>query len=419
MSKGRTYRQHALLRDSHPAIYAQIDAARNPELDLDTLSAGSGRDVVWTCPRGPDHVWPAKPSGRTKAASGQGCPFCANKRLSVTNSVAALYPDLAATFDPDLNDGLTADRAIAAGTKTYVWRCAAGPDHIWPSTLHNRAGKRTRSNGCPFCFSLRLSVTNSIAARYPHLAPQVDPSLNSGLTADQIIGKLAIKITWRCPEGPDHVWSSRVQSRIDGKGCPFCANKRLSVTNSLRINHPHLANQIDPTLNPGVDPGSLIAGGHQRIVWRCPTEPDHTWSTSVLARISSGSGCPKCASSGYRPDRPGYLYLAARTHRGVVQRKIGITNVPDIRRRQLRRSGWEELDLLGPIDGALARTIEQEHLRALRGAGIMVHENLTRADKFGGYTETWAYADYPVDTLVGVLEALDYDGLGPNMSVAA
>jgi hypothetical protein len=68
--------------------------------------------------------------------------------VSVTNSLATRFPAVAAQLDPELNDGLTADRIVAASQRKVWRRCAAEPDHIWRATLANRTGA---GSGCPSC----------------------------------------------------------------------------------------------------------------------------------------------------------------------------------------------------------------------------------------------------------------------------
>ena len=79
-------------------IAAQWHPTRNGTLTPDQIVAGSHRKVWWKCSEGPDHEWATQLSSRTD--SGTGCPYCSGKKLSVTNSLASLRPDLAAQWHP-------------------------------------------------------------------------------------------------------------------------------------------------------------------------------------------------------------------------------------------------------------------------------------------------------------------------------
>jgi hypothetical protein len=75
--------------------------------------------------------------------------------------------------------------------------------------------------------------------------------------------------------------------------------------------------------------------------------------------------------------------------------KIGITNVPEIRMQQHGRKDWTLVELIGPMDGVLAKDWESDILCLLR----IRQAEFLRAEvhgKFSGYTEAWREASYPV-----------------------
>jgi hypothetical protein len=134
------------LASRHPEIAAEWHPTKNGNLTPADVTAGSNRKVWWRCPKGPDHEWPASIAKRT--GSGRGCPFCAGKRLSITNSLARLYPEIASQWHPTNNGNLTPDKVVAGIPKKAWWKCPEGPDHEWPATLANRTKGDT---GCPCC----------------------------------------------------------------------------------------------------------------------------------------------------------------------------------------------------------------------------------------------------------------------------
>ena len=118
---------------------------------------------------------------------------------------------------------------------------------------------------------------------------------------------------------------------------------------------------------------------------------------------TTGSGCPKCAKYGYHQTSPGWLYLMKHPHWGLLQ--IGITNVPQIRRRQHERIGWRLIDMLGPMDGSVARNTEQSLLLLLPSLGaVMTAEQI--AGKFSGFTECWVADSFPVTSLNELIDRL-------------
>jgi hypothetical protein len=144
--------------NNYPDVAAQLDSELNDGLTPDQVVAGSNTPLVWRCDRGPDHTWSAPPAART--AAGTGCPTCAGKQPSVTNNLAR-YPDLAAEFDPDLNNGLTPDQIVAGSETPRRWRCRNDPSHMFEQTPANR----TRlGQGCTRCSMVGRSIQEILIA---------------------------------------------------------------------------------------------------------------------------------------------------------------------------------------------------------------------------------------------------------------
>ena len=81
------------LRRDFPTLASEWDYERNQGLDPSSLTTTYGPPVYWKCNKGSDHSWQRVIGERIK--SGQGCPFWRNKKVSVTNCLAILRPDLA------------------------------------------------------------------------------------------------------------------------------------------------------------------------------------------------------------------------------------------------------------------------------------------------------------------------------------
>ena len=62
---------------------------------------------MWKCDKGPDHEWQQEVRRRTGLGTeASGCPFV-NQKVSVTNQLAILAPDLAKEWHPTKNGALT------------------------------------------------------------------------------------------------------------------------------------------------------------------------------------------------------------------------------------------------------------------------------------------------------------------------
>jgi hypothetical protein len=274
-----------------PEVAAQWHPTENGDLTPEMIVAGSNKVVAWRCPKGPDHAWKTRVVERT--SGGKGCPFCTGRKPSATNSLASLHPTLAAEWHPLLNGELTPDLVVAGTCRKAWWQCSRDPDHVWQAPVVVRAKKGV---GCPHCEGRVATPGNSLAAEFPEVAAQWHPTKNGALTPDRVLPRAGIRAWWTCPEGPDHQWEATVANRTaGGTGCPFCAGRRASVTNSLAALHPEIAAEWHPERNGELTPDQVVAGSAKRHWWKCPEGPDHEWEASPANRTKLGRGCPCCA----------------------------------------------------------------------------------------------------------------------------
>jgi hypothetical protein len=280
------------------AGYANLRAEWHPTRNVGIypyeLSHGSNRRVWWKCANGPDHEWQAVAASRVprNGRRATGCPFCDGKRFSKTNSLLARFPALAAEWHRGKNGALRPASVIATSRREVWWKCRAGSDHEWRESIRHRTRTSTK---CPFCTGRKLSVTNSLGRRYPHLARQWHQERNGWVTPADVRWGDRRSVWWRCDRGPDHEWRATIVYRTTDPKCPFCTGKRSSVTNSLAAKHPSLARQWHPKRNGALKPTHVQPSSTRRVWWRCFKGPDHEWQATVVARSIKGSGCPFCA----------------------------------------------------------------------------------------------------------------------------
>ncbi|MFE2534940.1 zinc-ribbon domain-containing protein [Streptomyces sp. NPDC059371] len=290
---GRVLTPATSLASVRPDIAAQWHPTRNGETRPQDVMPGSATKVWWKCPAGGDHEWAASPSARARAKNPTGCPCCAGYQLSVTNSLASLYPEVAAQLCPERNDGLLPGLVLAGTAQVLWWRCSGGLDHVWEASV---VARTKGGNGCPYCANRRTSKTNTLAL-LPELVAEFDFAKNAPHTPQSLHQSARQKVWWRCPMGPDHRWCTTVANRArTGHGCPFCLNQHVSVTNSLATLFPQIATELDPALNGGRTAHHYVATSSTTATWHCAF--GHTWTLPVVARTraaaNGGGGCPDC-----------------------------------------------------------------------------------------------------------------------------
>ncbi len=273
-----------------PGIAAQWHPTLNGELAPDKIGTGSRRKVWWKCGRNPRHAWQATVAKRVHAA--HGCPLCSNHRVGPDNSLAAKHPKLAAEWHPTKNGELTANMVVPGCSKRAWWKCDKGADHEWQTIVFHRA---KNGSGCPFCANDKVSVTNSLATRFPGVAAMWHPKKNGALTPEGVVATSERRVWWKCPKAEDHEWSGTVAGRTSGTGeCPFCSGQRVAKSNSLAMRFPEVAAQWHASRNGKLKPSAVHSGSGMRVWWKCRNGPDHEWLTSVSHRTRLGTRCPYC-----------------------------------------------------------------------------------------------------------------------------
>ena len=273
----------------YPRLVAEWHPTRNPDVYPDEVSYGSGKRIWWKCPKGSDHEWCVSATNRT--SHGRGCPFCANRAVSVTNSLASLAPEIAREWHPTKNGKLTPDGIVAQSHRSAWWRCGADPSHVWHARLSNRWWNDA---GCPFCTNQRVSKKNALATTMPELAREWDRRSNGALTARDVARTSKQKVWWQCARNPGHRWKASIgdRAKIWPRGCPACALNPPGASFANRC--PELVREWDRKRNGAVKPNDVSYGSHVRAWWRCSGNGAHRWE-AVLNERSRGSGCPFCA----------------------------------------------------------------------------------------------------------------------------
>lgn len=175
-----------------------------------------------------------------------------------------------------------------------------------------------------------------------------------------------------------HTWSIAPSDVQQGQACPECARKKkgqyqvLPQSEWQRRAAAVGLKWLEPVKHSGTPTMALCLECGNK--W--PKSPDG---------VTSGSGCPNCASTGFDYSAPSTVYLLVNQD-GIA--KVGITGQGRVRRLRLNKLALQgfELERVWEFDsGADARTVEKETHRRWR-----LEDGLPPAIPAGteGYTET-------------------------------
>lgn len=194
-----------------PELASTFDPALNPGVDLRMVDPRSKAKLSWRCQLG--HVWTVAPANRL---GGQGCPYCANKKvLKGFNDLASKFPEIAAQWSFERNPKLP-DEVNFASNAVHWWKCEL--NHLYRQAISNKTLKVYK---CPYCSRKTvLKGFNDLASEFPELSKEWHPSRNGTLKPEMVVSGTSRRIWWKCTAG--HEWPAAPSTRIKGIGCPSC-----------------------------------------------------------------------------------------------------------------------------------------------------------------------------------------------------
>lgn len=214
------------LATTHPNIVKEWHSTKNGNLTPHDVTPGSGKKVWWQCSCDSCHEWEAKPCSRT---NGTGCPFCSNTKISQSNSLASIKPELIEEWDFEKNYPLTPYDVTAGSTKKVHWKCKKADDHEWIGQINYRVIRWEKGQGrCPCCGGDKVVRSNCLATLRPDIAEEWDLNLNSNTPFDVTLGSNK-KVIWKCKENPEHSWQAAICDRVSNHGCPYCNCKGWTI----------------------------------------------------------------------------------------------------------------------------------------------------------------------------------------------
>lgn len=289
------------IRDVCPEVAVEWFYERNCGWGPEDFATGSNVRAWWQCSRNPEHIWQTSIGHRCKQK--RNCPFCFGKHKTAPvikeRSLAFCCPEVVDEWHVTKNGSRTPQNVLVGSKKKAWWRCRKNGRHVWEAEIKSRV----YGAGCPDCYDAR----NLDLSKYQDIFALYDKKKNH---FDIRHITMHDAIWWRCPKGPDHSWQRKF---IKNLSCPFCRNKKVSITNSLKTLYPKVAKQLHPTRNGDMTADTITAYSSVKVWWRCPLKPHHVWEAAVNNRTRNESRCPEC----WKERQPAFLKkLAAKRSKG-------------------------------------------------------------------------------------------------------
>ena len=285
-----------------PILKKEFDAKKN-NIDPKLVPYRSEIKFHWKCKKAHEfQITPGNrfthltPSTKLTRKSHAKCPVCRNRKFSKENSLKILHPKIVLMWNYKKNI-LKPDEVYARSTKRFWWICKK--KHVFQKEVYQMVKQKGFCGGCGteegryFTF---LTKENSLEFRYPELAKEWHPTKNKPLEPKDVF-KPTVKYWWKCPKGYDHEYQQDIWIRTKkGVGCPFCAFKKLTKTNSLKYMYPLIAASWHPSKNGKITPDKVKAHSSNHAWWICKKK--HVWRAMINSRTVAGHGCNKCTGRG-------------------------------------------------------------------------------------------------------------------------
>ncbi len=107
--------------------------------------------IKLSCKEG--HIWETRADNILY--TNKWCPVCSERKVLKSNSLAALYPELAKEWHPTKNGNITPYDVTPGSHMKVWWKCSEGEDHEWQAMIYNRI----RGRDCPKCRYKKASRT--------------------------------------------------------------------------------------------------------------------------------------------------------------------------------------------------------------------------------------------------------------------
>lgn len=275
----------------YPEIAEEWHPTKNGKLTPDAFIPGSSEIVWWLC-KECGNEWQASIVSRTV---GHGCDICATEQRKITkretllSKRGSIYIDRC-LLDWDYEENEYGPEHYTNGSGEVVgWRCHVC-GYKWKTSICNRT--RDNKNGCPLCSGkVIVSGINDLSTLMPELMEEWDYDRNKEINPTTVGKGSHKKVYWKCKKC-SYSWESKIDNRVNGKGCPCCANRVVVPgINDLATTDPDLADEWHPTLNE-LKPTEVTRGQSKKIWWLC-SKCGCEWQDTLNHR-SQGRGCKEC-----------------------------------------------------------------------------------------------------------------------------
>ncbi len=218
-----------------PELLDEWDYEKNQGLSPYKISANSNYKVFWKCKKC-NYSWQSSIDHRRQ---GYGCARCAGQIVwKGHNDFATKCSELLYLWNYKKNYVLPTE--VTANAHKKLWWICNKCGGEWQTYVYNISS----GHGCPFCSGRILKTGyNDLDTRYPSIANEWNYNKNVKLKPNEVLPGSKIKVWWICQKC-NFEWQAAIYSRVNGRGCPKCAKKKISAARSKEVCQYSLDNKL-------------------------------------------------------------------------------------------------------------------------------------------------------------------------------
>src|SRR5579883_3155818 len=136
---------------------------------------------------------------------------------------------------------------------------------------------------------------------YPELMKEYDFIANKFVELNTLTYASHKYVNWICIKASCqcvHRWGMTVTDRTRGRGCPYCAHRKLDYHDSLIFLRPDLVEEWDYENNGNKKPENYAIYSNENVNWVCrkaECKCIHKFPMIIADRTYSMKNCPFCA----------------------------------------------------------------------------------------------------------------------------
>lgn len=282
------------------------DYSKN-DRDIESVSIGEHQEFWFKCSKG--HSYKKNPrkmiiSLETKT---KGCPYCAGQKFSSDNSIAEKYPYILDIWDYDKNSKKP-DEVVKGTSESFWFKCPNGHSYLAkPYKVASAVRSGSRSKGCPYCSSKRISFEMSFGGKYPDKLKYWDYDKNTVSPYDVFC--YSERLYWfKCPKGHSFQIIPHSVITSKGSGCRICSGVEvLEGYNDIYTTDEELVRDYWDFDCNILSPFEVSRQSTKEVWWYC-SNCGEAYYQRIDSRVNSKGLCPTCAESYNRSSNEVDLY---------------------------------------------------------------------------------------------------------------